>query len=148
MVINNGWEPSGSRFYNYKIRLSPDGSTAIPDTLAVEFVNLTTSYVIESMPEFVAITLPNGRLDRIETKRVLTAPSVNAGLGGRFTFTKNKFGQTFPFLVDIAEVALPTLRNRANLTTSALTLDLRATTTATAIRSINFATGSSYSNVK
>ena len=133
MVINNGWEPSGAKFYNYKIRLSADGSTAIPDTLAVEFVNLSGSAYIESMPEFVAITTADGRLSRIETKRVLTAPTVNAGLGGRFLFTANKFSSNaFTFSTEVIDFALPTLRNRSNYTPSGTVTVTPAASTTTA----------------
>jgi len=148
MVINNAWEPSGANFYNYKVRLDANGSR-IPDTLAATFVNLNGSGYIESMPEFVAITTADGRLSKIETKRATSISQVNAGLGGRFLFTANKFSSSLStFFTEVTDYALPTLRNRTNLATSALTLDLRATTAATATRNINFATGSSYSSVK
>jgi hypothetical protein len=133
MVINNGWEPSGSRYYNYKIRLSADGTTAIPDTLAATFVNLNGSGYIESMPEFVAITTADGRLSRIETKRATTAPTVNAGLGGRFLFTANKFSSNaFTFSQEVLDFALPIMRNRSNYTPSGSVTVTPAAATTTA----------------
>jgi hypothetical protein len=86
MVVNNGWERSTDNFYNYAIRLDADGNR-VADTLAVEFVNLTVNGLIESMPEFVVITTPNGKLSSIQPRRVATAPTVNSGLGGRFAVT-------------------------------------------------------------
>lgn len=83
MVVNNNW---GSQFYNYKVRLN-DAGVRVADTLAVEFVNLSTNGFIQSSPEFVVITTPDGKLSKIETKRVATAPTVNSGLGGRFVLT-------------------------------------------------------------
>jgi hypothetical protein len=103
MVVNNGWEPFGSNYYNYKIRLSADGSSAIQDTLAVEFVNLTGTPYIESMPELVAITNAQGRVISIQTKR--ETPTTNVTIsGGRF-----KLGTT----TSVATV-LSTMVNRSH----------------------------------
>jgi hypothetical protein len=103
MVVNNGWEPFGSNYYNYKIRLSADGSSAIQDTLAVEFVNLTGTPYIESMPELVAITNAQGRVISIQTKRETPTSNVTIN-GGRF-----KLGTT----TSVATV-LSTMVNRSH----------------------------------
>jgi hypothetical protein len=102
MVINNAWEPSGSNYYNYKVRLSADGSTRIADTLAVEFVNLTGASSIVAMPKLVAITTADGRLSRIETVRSTETPNLNSD-GGRFRLgTSNN------------AILLASMANRAN----------------------------------
>jgi len=103
MVVNNGWEPFGSNYYNYKIRLSADGSSAIQDTLAVEFVILTGTPYIESMPELVAITNAQGRVISIQTKRETPTSNVTIN-GGRF-----KLGTT----TSVATV-LSTMVNRSH----------------------------------
>jgi hypothetical protein len=106
MVINNAWEPSGSNYYNYKVRLSADGSTRIADTLAVEFVNLTGASSIVAMPKLVAITTADGRLSRIETVRSTVTPNLNSD-GGRF-----RLGTSTNTTI------LASMANRANYTAS------------------------------
>jgi hypothetical protein len=121
MVVNNGWEPFGSNYYNYPVRLSADGSTAIQDTLAVEFVNLTGTPYIESMPELVAITNAQGRVISIQTKR--ETPTTNVTIsGGRF-----KLGTTTS-----VSTVLSTMVNRANYTPSGSVLVTPAASTTTA----------------
>jgi hypothetical protein len=106
MVINNGWEPNGSNYYNYKVRLSADGSTRIADTLAVEFVNLTGTSSIVAMPKLVAITTTDGRLSRIETVRSTESPNLNSD-GGRFRLGTST-----------NTTLLASMANRANYTAS------------------------------
>ncbi len=102
MVVNNGWERSTDNFYNYKVRLNASG-VPVPDTLAVEFVDLTVNGFIVSMPEFVAITTAAGKLDKIEPKRAATTgalSTVNSGLGGRFAATTRTTASILTFFAN------------------------------------------------
>jgi hypothetical protein len=108
MAINNDWLIGN--FYNYKVRLN-DAGARVPDTLAVEVVNLASGNgIISSMPEFVAITNTNGTLNRIATKTV-------GGIienGGRFVLTPYVVaydGSGFSWLTD---GILPLFRNTLN----------------------------------
>jgi len=140
MVINNGWEPNGSNYYNYKVRLNADGSARIADTLAVEFVNLTGASSIVTMPDLVAITTVDGRLSRIETKRETPTSALNTG-GGRF-----KLGTS------TTSTLLGLMTNRPNYTASGGNVRFVSTnvaSTATSVSaSISYSASSSYLTVK
>lgn len=132
MIINNGWF-SNALSHNYKVRLDADG-VRVPDTLAVEVVNLTRNGFIETMPEFVAITDVNGKLASIQTKRVSATDNVNVN-GGRFflNYYVANFGWT---TADF----LPHFNNYSNYAPGSLTT---GTVGATAItRNITFGTSS------
>jgi hypothetical protein len=138
MAINNDWLIGN--FYNYNVRLDAAG-VRVADTLAVEVVGMFSNGVIESMPEFVAITNPNGTLNRIATKTV-------GGIiekGGRFVLTPyvNAYaGSTVNWFTD---VVMPSFSNYANRTPSGtLTVVTTASTTSSTSRNIDFGVSSAY----
>ena len=138
MAINNDWLIGN--FYNYNVRLDAAG-VRVADTLAVEVVGMFSNGVIESMPEFVAITNPNGTLNRIATKTV-------GGIiekGGRFVLTPyvNAYaGSTVNWFTD---VVMPSFSNYANRTPSGtLTVVTTASTTSITSRNIDFGVSSAY----
>lgn len=138
MAINNDWLIGN--FYNYNVRLDAAG-VRVADTLAVEVVGMFSNGVIESMPEFVAITNPNGTLNRIATKTV-------GGIiekGGRFVLTPyvNAYaGTTTNWFTD---VVMPSFSNYSNLSPSGtLSVATTASTTSLTLRHINFGVSSAY----
>jgi hypothetical protein len=134
MIINNGWF-SNALSHNYKVRLDADG-VRVPDTLAVEVVNLTQNGFIESMPEFVAITDVNGKLASIQTKRVSATNNVNVN-GGRFYLN--------PYVVAYSWTTadfLPHFNNYSNYTPTTLTGIVVGATSVT--KNVTYGTSSLY----
>jgi hypothetical protein len=139
MAINNDWLIGN--FYNYNVRLDAAG-VRVADTLAVEVVGMFSNGVIESMPEFVAITNPNGTLNRIATKTV-------GGIiekGGRFVLTP--YVNAYPASSGInwfTQVVMPSFSNYSNLTPSGtLSVATTASSTSITLRHINFGVSSTY----
>lgn len=148
-AINNDWF-TGVGSHNYAVRLN-DAGARVPDTLAVEVVNLTSNGIIISMPEFVAITNTDGTLRTIEPKMATATTLVNGGRFNLHAYASIDWGLNIDLTPVnwLTQVVLPSFSNYRNFTRTTLPsltnpLSPSATTTLSTTFNINFGVTTAY----